>query len=245
MIKRFVVVLLVVFIGCGSEEEDLGVSTTDSLVGSGAGTVVDYQPVALVDNDVITSTPLTATASVAADVVEATSADGAKVALDGSGSEFPVGAVVRWLENDEEIAAGINPTVVLGLGQHQLTIEIAVGDVVATDTVEVEVADNTPPVFADEIGVFEFELGAEAEIRGILQDEVLAAVLERAQSLVSDTVDAAPGIDLVDAPDIFPIGSTVVSIEAVDQSGNRATAQITVTVIPVDVPKADVPVPPG
>jgi len=157
------------------------------------------------------------------------------VALDGSGSEFPVGAVVRWLENDEEIAAGINPTVVLGLGQHQLTIEIAVGDVVATDTVEVEVADNTPPVFADEIGVFEFELG----------DEVLATVLERAQSLVSDTVDAAPGIDLVDAPDIFPIGSTVVSIEAVDQSGNRATAQITVTVIPVDVPKADVPVPPG
>ena len=226
---------MVVFIGCGSEEEDLGVSTTDSLVDSGAGTVVDYQPVALVDNDVITSTPLTATASVAADVVEATSADGAKVALDGSGSEFPVGAVVRWLENDEEIAAGINPTVVLGLGQHQLTIEIAVGDVVATDTVEVEVADNTPPVFADEIGVFEFELG----------DEVLATVLERAQSLVSDTVDAAPGIDLVDAPDIFPIGSTVVSIEAVDQSGNRATAQITVTVIPVDVPKADVPVPPG
>ena len=61
-------------------------------------------------------------------------------------------------------------------------------------------------------------------------------------SLPASTVS---GIDLVDAPDILPIGSTVVSIEAVDQSGNRATAQITVTVIPVDVPKADVPVPPG
>ena len=98
VIKRFVVVLIVmvVFIGCGSKEEDLGASTTDSLVGSSAGTVVDSQPAAFVNNDAITSTPLAATASVAADVVEATSADGSKVALDGSGSEFPVGAEVAW-----------------------------------------------------------------------------------------------------------------------------------------------------
>ncbi|MCS5572022.1 MAG: Ig-like domain-containing protein, partial [Pseudomonadales bacterium] len=177
----------------------------------------------------ITSTPLTATASVAAGVVEATSADGAEVALDGSGSEFPVGAVVRWLEGDEEIASGINPTVVLGLGDHQLTVEIAVGEVVVTDTVEVEVADSTPPVFADGIGVFDFEV--EGQVSGVPQNEVLVAVLERVQPLVSDTVDAAPGIGLVDAPDTFPIGTTVLSVEATDQSGNSATAQTSIIVV--------------
>ncbi|SVC89222.1 uncharacterized protein METZ01_LOCUS342076, partial [marine metagenome] len=177
----------------------------------------------------ITRTPLTATASVAADVVEATSADGAEVTLDGSTSEFPEGAVVRWLEDGNEIASGINPAVVLGLGSHQLTVEIAVGEVVVTDTVEVEIVDTTPPVFADGIGVFDFEV--EGGVSGVLQDEVLVAVLERVQPLVSDTVDAAPGIGLIDAPDIFPIGSTVVSIEATDQSGNSATAQTSINVV--------------
>jgi hypothetical protein len=181
--------------------------------------------------DGIATFVLTAVASVASDVVEATSADGAEVTLDGSTSEFPESAVVRWLEDGNEIASGINPVVVLGLGDHQLTVEIMVGEEIATDTVEVEIVDTTPPEFADEIGIFDFEVGAEVEVSGILVDEVLAAVLERVQPLVSDTVDAAPRIDLVDAPDIFPIGSTVVSKEAVDQFDNQATAQATVVVM--------------
>ena len=49
--------------------------------------------------DGIATFVLTAVASVAAELVEATSADGAEVTLDGSTSEFPEGAVVRWLED--------------------------------------------------------------------------------------------------------------------------------------------------
>ena len=66
---------------------------------------------------------------------------------------------------------------------------------------------------------------------GGLQDEVLTAVLERVQPLVSDTVDAAPEIGLVDAPDTFLIGTTVLSVEATDQSGNSATAQTSIIVV--------------
>jgi hypothetical protein len=79
------------------------------------------------------------------------------------------------------------------------------------------------------IGVFDFEV--EGQVSGVPQDEVLVAVLERVQPLVSDTVDAAPGIGLVDAPDTFPIGTTVLSVEATDQSGNSATAQTSIIVV--------------
>ena len=47
VIKRFVLLLLLMFVwvGCGLDSDGPDVSTTDSLVG--AGTVVDSQPVAL------------------------------------------------------------------------------------------------------------------------------------------------------------------------------------------------------
>ena len=36
---------------------------------------------------------------------------------------------------------------------------------------------------------------------------------------------------MIDAPDTFPIGTTVLSVEATDQSGNSATAQTSIIVV--------------
>ena len=161
----------------------------------------------------VTRTPLSAVASVLAEVVEAVSAEGTEVALDGSGSEYPEGAVVHWLDNGVGIAEVISPTVLLGLGEHELIIEITVGEVVDTDTVTVEITDTTSPLIADGLGDFEFEVSG--EVSEVQQSDVLAAVLERAQPLVSDTVDAAPEISLLDAPGTFPIGTTVLSLSLI------------------------------
>lgn len=89
------------------------------------------------------------TANAGADqTVEATSAAGASVTLDGTGSSDPDGDALAytWREGATVIATGASPSVTLGLGVH--TIELTVEDpsgATSTDQVVVTVEDTTAP----------------------------------------------------------------------------------------------------
>ena len=71
----------------------------------------------------------------------------AQVTLDGSGSSDPDGDTLTYTWEDsfgqEE---GVDPTVTLGLGTHDITLTVSDGEFSDTDTVRIFVEDNTPPM---------------------------------------------------------------------------------------------------
>ena len=70
----------------------------------------------------------------------------AQVTLDGSGSSDPDGDALTYTwENSFGPVDGVNPTVTLGLGTHDITLTVNDGALSDTDTVSIFVEDNTPP----------------------------------------------------------------------------------------------------
>ena len=73
------------------------------------------------------------------------------VTLDGSGSHDPDGTIVSytWLENGNQVATGVNPTINLSVGTHIITLRVQDNaGATATDTVQITVnspTDTTPP----------------------------------------------------------------------------------------------------
>jgi hypothetical protein len=84
--------------------------------------------------------------------VDATSAAGAVVALNASGSFDPNGDPLTYQWSDENgvtLATGRLANVLLGLGTHDITLTVSDGHSPAgIDTVRVRVADTTPPAVA-------------------------------------------------------------------------------------------------
>ncbi len=70
----------------------------------------------------------------------------AQVTLDGSGSSDPDGDTLTYTWEDSfGQVDGVNPTVTLGLGIHDITLTVNDGELSDTDTVRIVVEDNTPP----------------------------------------------------------------------------------------------------
>lgn len=78
-------------------------------------------------------------------VVNATSADGAQVALEGSGTDEDGDELTYSWSGPFGQASGATPTVTLALGSHELTLTVSDGTDQATDTVTITVADIAPP----------------------------------------------------------------------------------------------------
>jgi hypothetical protein len=71
----------------------------------------------------------------------------AQVILDGSKSSDPDGdpLTYTWEDSFGQVD-GVNPTVTLGLGTHDITLTVNDGSESDTDTVRITVEDNTPPM---------------------------------------------------------------------------------------------------
>ena len=71
----------------------------------------------------------------------------AQVILDGSGSSDPDEDILTYTWEDSfGQVHGVNPTVTLGLGTHDITLTVSDGDLSDTDTVRIYVEDNSPPL---------------------------------------------------------------------------------------------------
>jgi len=80
--------------------------------------------------------------------IEQTSHAGALVALSGAVGPDSRVAIARWewFESGQLIATGQSPTVLLGLGSHDIVLRITAGDgQTAEDGLRVNVVDTTPP----------------------------------------------------------------------------------------------------
>ena len=83
-----------------------------------------------------------------ADLVRECTGVNTNVALSGSGSSDPNGTITsyRWLRNGVQIATGVNPTVSLAIGVHNIVLEVTDnGQATATDALIVTVQDTGLP----------------------------------------------------------------------------------------------------
>src|SRR5205085_9857873 len=93
--------------------------------------------------------PPTASAAALPAMLEATSAAGAPVSLNGSGSD-PDGDTINfsWTDNGNVIATSAAATVTLAIGTHSITLSVtdSKGAKTSTTAQTVIVKDTTPPV---------------------------------------------------------------------------------------------------
>lgn len=170
-------------------------------------------------------------------LVEATSAAGASVTLNASGSTDPDGNPLTFTWTGPFgtlMGVTINPTLALGMHTITLTVDDGRGGT-ASDTVLVTVQDTTPPAVTPpaSISVLATEAGG---TRGNATP-ALAAFLSG--GLAVDLVDAsltrlAPQVAGADADNttLLPLGASTVTFRFRDASGNLGTATANVTVNP-------------
>ena len=159
---------------------------------------------------------------------------GTQVTLDGSGSSDPGGnpLTYKWMgpfQDGDVGVGGVNPTVKLVPGcrdSYEITLVVNDGKQDSSpDTVQITVQDTTAPLLTcpeDITVVAQSPSGVPAS------DPAIVAFLQGASA--SDNCDPAPAISH-DAPDQFPLGSTVVTFTATDAASNRSTDQAIVMVI--------------
>jgi pimeloyl-ACP methyl ester carboxylesterase len=146
----------------------------------------------------------------------------AAAALDGSGFDPDGDELTFTWTGPMGTVEGPNPTVELPPGTHTLTLTVHDGrGQTASDTVVITVEDRTSPVL-----------------------QVPESISAEQESLDGTPVEIAVtatdncGVPTVssDAPDVFPLGETVVTFTAVDPFDNMATATTTVTVVDTTPP---------
>ena len=181
-----------------------------------------------VDNVFVNDAP---EADAGADVpaAEASSATGAVVTLDGSGStdaDLPDDSITySWSAAGITFdnASSVIPSATFPLGTTEVTLVVtdSHGET-DSDTVSVTVVDTTAPVIVapDDI---------EVELEAVFTQVSVGA------PTVSDAVDPSPLVS-GDSPGGFPLGSTTVTWTARDASGNESTATQTLTVIDTTPP---------
>lgn len=161
---------------------------------------------------------------------------GTKVTLDGAGSSDPEGDSLTYTWTGpfaESPAGGRNPTVTLTpgcRGSYEITLMVNDGHQPSPpDTMQVTVRDTTAPALTcpgDITVVAQSPSGVPATV------PVIAAFLQGASA--SDNCDPSPVISH-NAPEQFPLGSTVVTFTATDASLNTSTGQATVMVVVEDL----------
>jgi len=151
---------------------------------------------------------------------EATSAAGANVPLDGSGSSDPDGDTLTYTWTGPfGTATGIKPIVVLPLGTNIVALKVDDGHGnTATATVQITVIDTTPPV-----------LTLPANITAQATNASGAVVTFTASA--NDTVAGIlPVTCTPPSRNTFPIGVSRVTCTAVDEAGNASSGSFLVTV---------------
>jgi hypothetical protein len=162
--------------------------------------------------------------------VEQASAGGTEVTLDGSGSNDADGdpLTYEWTWGEDGEATGVNPSIVLPLGTTTVTLVVNDGtDDSLPDQVSITVQDTTPPV-----------LTCPADV--IVEQEDLDGTEVEIEVTATDICDA--DVDITsDELAVYPLGETVVTFTATDDSGNSSTAKTVVKVEDTTAPVLTVP----
>src|SRR5581483_4042915 len=113
----------------------------------------------------------------------------------------------------------------LGYGKHEVALKVidAFG-LESTDRVTVNVVDTTPPTIQGLPDVVKVEAQSPS-----------GTAVRLPQPTVKDAGDPAPLLS-ISTPQVFPIGETKVTYTAVDKSGNRSQALVTVQVVDTTAP---------
>ncbi|OLB40608.1 MAG: hypothetical protein AUH11_01485 [Acidobacteria bacterium 13_2_20CM_57_17] len=151
---------------------------------------------------------------------EATSAAGANVPLDGSGSSDPNGDALTYTWSGPfGTATGIKPTVVMPLGINMVALVVDDGHGnTAQATVQITVMDTTLPVLT---------VPGSITVHASSASGAVVTFTASANDTVSGTLPAAC---TPPSGSTFSIGTTTVNCTAVDQSGNASSGSFTVTV---------------
>lgn len=149
---------------------------------------------------------------------------GAMVTLDGSGSSDPDGDALnyKWTWAGG-FASGVSPVVILPMGITTVTLTVDDGQSSDTDTVDITVQDTRPPVLTCPPDV-------------TVEQDSAAGTKVPLTATATDICDASPMITS-DEPLIYPLGTTIVTFTATDDSGNSASCETTVTVVDTTAPE--------
>ena len=180
--------------------------------------------------------------------VEQTSAQGANVTLDGTGSSDPDNDTLtyswNWIDGS---AVGATPTALFPVGNTTVTLTVTDGQFNASDTVNVVVLmDATPPVVdaGPDVTVEQVsQAGTQVTLNGTATDDVSTrfnftwseeGMVLKTDANVTDTM-------LVYT---FSFGTHVVTLNATDEAGNTGSDNVTVTVVDTTPPEITVSVTP-
>jgi hypothetical protein len=164
--------------------------------------------------------------------VEQTSPGGAQVILDGSGSTdegLLIPLTYTWIWPGGS-AGGMNPQVSLPPGYTTITLTIYDGEFSASDTVDIIISDTTPP---------ELNVGPDITCEAEAPEGTQVTLSPSA----CDICDLNPLITST-APALFPMGTTIVTVTANDESGNSASQSLRVTITDTTPPRLILPSPP-
>lgn len=167
------------------------------------------------------------TANAGADQTIDCVAETANVTLNGSGSDADGDDLdYHWTASDGTVYEGANPSLNLGGGTHTFTLTVDDGNGgTATDDVSVTVnLDVTAPVIADHDDI---TADSDEGVCGAAVSFGLSA--DDACGIASLTSSPASG-------DVFPVGTTEVTVTATDAAGNSSTSTFNVTVNDVEAP---------
>lgn len=160
---------------------------------------------------------------------EQTDPAGTEVTLDGSGSTDdgcmePLTYTWTWSGGS---AAGVSPTVSLPLGITTITLTVYDGQYSDTDTVAIVVVDTTPP---------EVDAGEDVIVEQTSYD---GAPADLPIPVVNDICDPDPDVVITGELSIYPLGETVVTVTATDDSGNEGADTVSVFVVDTTPPTLD------
>lgn len=129
-----------------------------------------------------------------------------------------------WSENGNQIANGVTPQILLLGGVHTITLTVNDGKGgTSTDEVVITVnIDNVPPIITPPNSITVI-----TNVSGGFTGSI-------GQATAVDNCDSSPKISN-NAPTIIPLGINKITLTATDVSGNSATADQEVTVIPITI----------